>query len=62
MHKSDTEHGRTIYCVADYSGFVLEVGSTSRSMDIKATVGAGGDKLGWNTAGDGDGSRYGGGG
>ena len=53
MHNSDTEHVHTIYCDADYSGSLLGGGATARIMDIEAVVGAGGDKLGWDTAGKG---------
>ena len=62
MHKSDTEHGRAIYCDEAGSEAVLGGGSTARGMDIKATVGVGGDTPGWDTAGNDYGSRYGRGG
>ena len=62
MHKSDTEHRRAIYC--DEAGSVAVLGGecTARGMDIKATMGVGGDKPGWDTTGNGYGSRYGRGG
>ena len=62
MHNLDTEHGRAIYCYAVGSGAVLGGGVTAGSMGIKVMVGEGGDKPGWYTEVDGDGSRDGGGG
>ena len=61
MHNSDTEHDRAIYCDAVDSGSLLGGGATSRNRDIEAVVGSGGDKPGWDTAGDGNRSRDGGG-
>ena len=61
MHNSDTEHGRAIYCDTSDSGAVLRGRATTGSMGIKAMVGAGGGKPGCDTAGEGNGSRDGGG-
>ena len=53
MHKSDTEHGCTIYFDAANSGYVLGGGLTARNMDIKATVVEGGDTLRLDRSGNG---------
>ena len=62
MHNSDTEHGRTIYFDADSSGSVLVVRVTAGRQVIEAVVGAGEDKPGWYTAGNGNGNGSGDGG
>ena len=62
MHNGDTEHHRTIYCDEAGSRSMLIGGVMARSMSIEAIMGAVGDKLVWDMAGNGKGSIYGGGG